>query len=167
MALSYITCWIAIVTLSLSGLDRRISLAHPDLSPAPVTESLTGCYIFNKREMLSDKIPDQEVELWAAASDLTSADYPYVPLIGSNIDVYWYEAQTHQRYESDRRYFFYWLYDTGDWSRLFIDRLSTVRYCAVLYSQDPPESLQAFLQDKRVVFQNEAGYIVELANDAS
>lgn len=91
----------------------------------------------------------------------TSTDQ-YVPLLGTNIDVYWYQAQTRQHYAPDARHFYFWLYNADDWGSMLVDRLSEVDYCAVLFSQELPDSVKQFLSNKEVVYQNAAGYIVKL-----
>lgn len=158
----YLACLATIFILSISGLDKIISTTHPDLSPSIASESVTGVYSFNYNEMKTPKISDEETELWIAADRLRTSANQYIPLLGSNIDVYWYQAQTRQHYVPDYRYFYFWLYNTDDWGSELIDRLSEADYCAVLFSQDLPDSVKQFLSSKEVVYQNAAGYIIRL-----
>ncbi len=160
--LCYLACLASILILSLSRIDRTISTTHPDLSPSVASESITGVYNFNLNEMESPKISDEEVNLWIAADQLRTSTDQYVPLLGTNIDVYWYQAQTRQHYAPDARHFYFWLYNADDWGSMLVDRLSEVDYCAVLFSQELPDSVKQFLSNKEVIYQNAAGYVVKL-----
>lgn len=158
----YLACIASILVLSLSRIDRTISTRHPDLSPSAASESITGVYNFNLNEMESPKISDEEVNLWIAVDQLRTSSDQYIPLLGTNIDVYWYQAQTKQHYAPDARYFYFWLYNTDDWGSVLVDRLSEVDYCAILHTQDLPDSVKQFLSSKEIIYQNSAGYIVKL-----
>lgn len=153
----------AVLVVSLSGIDKKLSEVRPDLNPAPMSECLTSLYSFNLSEMRSPKIPDEEVELWVAASAFRESEDDYVPLLGSNIDVYWYEAETFQRCPQGNRYYYFWLFDEDQCGQLLVDRLHEVDYCAVLHSQELPESVANCLAAGKRVFENEMGYVVDLS----
>lgn len=157
---AYIGVWCAVLALSLTGLDGKISRSHPDLSPAPMSQGLTQIYTFNLAEMRSPKISDAEVELWVAASGFRSSEADYVPLLGTNIDVYWYEAETLQVCSQGSRYYYFWLWDEAERGTQLTERLHEVDYCAVLNGQELPEQAVEYLALGTRVFENEAGYVV-------
>lgn len=160
--IGYGALWMLVLVAAVSGVDGRLAAAHPDLNPSPSSSVLAGVYANNFDEIRSPRISDAEVELWLAAADTRQSSEEYIPLLGTNIDVYWYQAVTRQYYRSDTRRFYYWLYDETDWGNLYIERLQGVEYCAVLYSQELPASLADFLNGREIVFENEAGYICSL-----
>lgn len=159
---AYSAVWVFIVSLAVSGVDERLSGSHPDLNPSPVSNVLAGVYSCNAREMLSARLSSSEVELWEMADGLRASENDYIPLLGSNIDVYWYQAVTRQYYPQDTRYYYFWLYDQADWDLILIERLSCARYCVVLNAQDLPQSIKDYLSNKETVFSNEEGYICKL-----
>lgn len=161
-SLGYYALWAFVLVAAISGVDKRLTSTHPDLSPSSASSALAGVYSNNMDEIRSPRIPDAEVELWLAASDMRRSSGDYVPLLGTNIDVYWYQAVTRQYHEPETRYFYYWLYGEADWGKLYVERLQETEYCAVLYSQDLPTNLVDFLTGKEIVFENEAGYICAL-----
>ena len=160
--IGYGALWMLVLVAAVSGVDGRLAAAHPDLNPSPSSSALAGVYANNFDEIRSPRISDAEVELWLAAADTRQSSEKYIPLLGTNIDVYWYQAVTRQYYRSDTRRFYYWLYDETDWGNLYIERLQGAEYCAVLYSQELPASLADFLNGREIVFENEAGYICSL-----
>lgn len=153
----YLACIASILVLSLSRIDRTISTRHPDLSPSAVSESITGVYNFNLNEMESPKISNEEVSLWIAADRLRTSNNQYIPLLGTNTDVYWYQAQTRQHYVPDARYFYFWLYNTDDWGSVLVDRLSEVDYCAALFSQELPDSVKQFFLARKSSIKTQPG----------
>lgn len=158
----YGVVWVCIIAVASTGVDERLFSSRSDFNPFPSSTAVAGVYACNAREMLSPRIPDSEVELWEAANSLRSSEDDYVPLFGTNIDVYWYQAVTRQHYRPDSRYFLFWLYDESDWAELYIERLSGVEYCAVLFSQELPAELADFFGSKEVMFENSAGIIYKL-----
>lgn len=162
LARCYAVIWICVIAVSFSGVDERLASSRPDLHPVTVSNVVAGVYSCNAREMRSQGISDSEVALWEAAGNLRASDDEYVPLVGTNIDVYWYQAVTRQYYAEDMRHFYYWQYEGADWASLFIRRLESCRYCAVLRSQEIPYELADYLSHKEVVFSNDAGAIYQL-----
>lgn len=162
LLLAYGAVFALVFVFAVSGFDERMSISHPELNPATVSNEIAGIYSCNAKEMVSERISSSEIDLWEAANQLRGTQEEYIPLIGSNIDVYWYQAVTRQYYPGDTRYYYYWLFNQPDGDSQLIARLSEAQYCVVLYSQTLPESLASFLQDREVVFGNEAGYICKI-----
>ena len=160
--IGYGALWMLVLVAAISGVDKRLTNTRPDLSPNPTSSALAGVYSNNVNEMKSPRISDAEVELWLAAGDMRRTPEDYIPLLGTNIDVYWYQAITRQYYKSDARLYYYWLYTDTDWGAKYIENLSEVEHCVILYTQELPSNLSEYLENKRIVFENSAGYIVNL-----
>lgn len=161
-SLGYCALWMLVLVAAISGLDKRLTNTHPDLNPSSVSSALAGVYSNNMDEIRSPRIPDAEVELWLAADDMRQSSEDYIPLLGANIDVYWYQAVTRQYYKPDTKLFYYWLYTETDWGAKYIENLSEVEHCVILYAQELPSNLSEYLENGRIVFENSAGYIVSL-----
>lgn len=161
-SLGYYALWAFVLVAAISGVDKRLTSTHPDLSPSSASSALAGVYSNNMDEIRSPRIPDAEVELWLAADDMRQSSEDYIPLLGANIDVYWYQAVTRQYYKPDTKLFYYWLYTETDWGAKYIENLSEVEHCVILYAQELPSNLSEYLENGRIVFENSAGYIVSL-----
>lgn len=161
-AIVYIVIILALFGISIFGIDSKISAKYPSLCPSPVANPLFGVYTFNLSQMGTDPISPDEVELFSEGDNL-SEEGEYIPMVGTNIDVYWHEAITQTRNE-DRRFWYYWLYDSENQEEEFIERLSDARHLIVLNAESIDSKLGDYLSDKRIVFSNNAGTIYELSS---
>ncbi len=154
--------WMVLLGFSVSGTDDRLSMSRSDINPSPNVDSLFGVYKDNLREMCGQKISQEEVDIWRRANELSSESGSYVPLLGSNKSVYWYEGTTHNRSDKGMRHFQYWLYDDGERGSLLIDRLADVSFVAVLDEAMLPQEVKEYLDGREAVYSNESGTIYRL-----
>ena len=162
-AIIYSLFIVVLFVVTITGIDSKISNKYPTLTPPSGSNSLFGVYTFNFNQMNKPAISDDEIELFRKGDEFSRITGEYIPMVGTNIDVYWHEAITQVR-NDDRKYYYYWLYDCDDQQNELIDRLSSAQHLIVLNNQEISQPFGKYLSGKEIVFSNSAGSLYFLRN---